>query len=90
MGMGTGSLLSTVGNDHPQVEVYDSVYFCCPTLRKAHIAVLLATKQPVIHLKHMEVQMQGREKDCGLSAIAFATATVFGKQPGLFCFDQPN
>ena len=89
-GHGHWLTISTVGNEHPQVEVYDSVYSCCPTLCKAQIAALLSTKQPAIHLKYMDVQMQAGGYDCGLFAIAFATAIVFGKQPGLFCFDQPK
>ena len=89
-GHGHWLTISTVGNDHPQVEVYDSVYSCCPTLCKAQIAALLSTKQPAVQLKYMDVQMQAGGYDCGLFAIAFATAIVFGKQPGLFCFDQPK
>ena len=89
-GHGQWLTISTLGNEHPQVEVYDSVYSCCPTLCKAQIAALLSTKQPAIHLKYMDVQMQAGGYDCGLFAIAFATAIVFGKQPGLFCFDQPK
>ena len=80
--------ISSVGNEHPQVEVYDSLYSCCPTICKAQIAALLATKQPTIELKYMDVQMQSGGYDCGLFAIAFATAIVFGKEPGLFSFDQ--
>ena len=57
-GHGHWLTISTVGNEHPQVEVYDSVYSCCPTLCKAQIAALLSTKQPAIHLKYMDVQMQ--------------------------------
>jgi len=32
--------------------------------------------------------MQPGSYDCGLFAIAFATAIVLGKQPGLFLFEQ--
>ena len=63
---------------------------CCSALCKAQIAALLATKQPAVELKFMDVQMQAGGYDCGLFTIAFATAIVFGKQPGLFCFDQPK
>ena len=89
-GHGHWLTISTVGNDHLQVEVYDSVYSCCSTLCKAQIATLLATKQPAVELKFMDVQMQAGGYDCGLFAIAFATAIMFRKQPGLFCFDQPK
>ena len=63
-------------------------YSCCPTICKAQIAALLATLQPSIELQYMDVQMQSGSYDCALFAIAFATAIVFGKQPGLFLFNQ--
>ena len=87
-GHGHWLTISTVGNMHPQVQVYDSAYSCCPTICKAQIAALLATVQPSIELQYMDVQMQSGSYDCALFAIAFATAIVFGKQPGFFLFDQ--
>ena len=57
-GHGHWLTVSAVGNDHPQVEVYDSVYSCCPMLCIAQIAGLLSTKQPAIQLKYMDVRMQ--------------------------------
>ncbi len=87
-GHGHWLTISTVGNEHPQVEVYDSAYSCCPTICKAQIAALLSTSQPAIELRFMDVQMQAGGYDCGLFAIAFATAVVLGQHPGLFCFDQ--
>ena len=87
-GHGYWLTISTVGNMHPQAQVYDSTYSCCPTICKAQIAALLATVQPSIELQYMNMQMQSGSYDCALFAIAFATAIVFGKQPGLFLFDQ--
>ena len=46
---------------------------------KRQIAALLETKHNVITLKHMDVQMQSGTYDCGLFAIAFATARVHGE-----------
>ncbi len=59
-----------------------------PTSEKAQIASILATSEPVISLDFMDVQMQSGSYDCGLFAIAFATALVFNEQPGRFLFDQ--
>ena len=87
-GHGHWLTISTVGNNHPQVQVYDSAYSCCPTICRAQIAALLATMQPAIELQYMDVQMQSGSYDCGLFAIAFATAIVLGKQPGLLLFEQ--
>ena len=98
-GHGHWLTVSTVDNDHPQVEVYGLIHSCCLTLCKAQIAALLATKQPAIQLKYMDVQMQvggvcvcggGGGYACRLFAIAFVVAIVFGKQPELFHFDQPK
>ncbi len=87
-GHGHWHTISTVGTEHPEVQMYDSVYSCCPTSCKAQIASLLATQHTAIKLKYMDVQMQSGGYDCGLFAIAYATALVLGKQPGNFLFDQ--
>ena len=47
-------------------------------LAKAQIASLLATKQPTIRVKFMDVQIQSGMSDCGLFAIAYATALSLG------------
>ncbi len=87
-GLGNSHAISTVGTQNPEVQMYDSVYSCCPTSCKAQFASLLATQHTAIEIKHMDVQMQSGGYDCGLFAIAYATALVLGKQPGNFLFDQ--
>ena len=87
-GQGHWLTVSSVGRSHGQIEVYDSAYSSCSSSSKAQIAALLATQLPSIELKYMDTQMQSGSSDCGLFAVAFATAIVFGKQPGLFSFDQ--
>ncbi len=87
-GCGHWHTISTVGTQHPEVQVYDSMYTCCPTACKALIASLLATNRSAIELKYMDVQMQLGSYDCSLFAIAFAAALAYGNQPGLFLFDQ--
>ena len=57
---------------------------------KRQIAALLATKHKIITLKHMDVQMQSGTYDCGLFAIAFATALVHNEHPGKFLFNQDS
>ena len=81
--------VSTIGAQHPaEVLVYDSLYPCASSDIKRQIAALLATSASTITLKYIDVQMQSGTYDCGLFAIAFATALVLGQNPGQFLFDQ--
>ena len=80
--------ISTFGADEGEVFVYDSLYCSVSSSVKAQIACLLATKKEKIELKFIDVQMQSGKYDCGLFAVAFATALVHGQQPGKFMFDQ--
>ena len=80
--------ISTTGTVHPEVIVYDSLYSTLPTLANAQIASLLATQQPNIKVKFMDVQMQSGSSNCGLFTIAYATALRFGLPRGNFFFEQ--
>ena len=70
--------------------VYDSLYSCAGTHLKAHIAAVMATWKPELVLEFMNVPIQSGSYDCGLFAIAFATALALGEKPELFFFDQWN
>ena len=70
------------------VQVFDSLYTTASTTLKKQIATFLTTMKPSITLHFMDVQMQSGGSDCGLFAIAFATALVDGKKPGKFLFQQ--
>ena len=74
--------ISTVGVKHPSVEFFDSLPSTCPTESKAQVAALLATQHSYFQLTYMDVHMQAGANDCGLFAIAFATAVVFAEKPG--------
>lgn len=87
-GHGHWLTIATIGTSHPDVRVYDSMYPSAGTHVKAQIAALLHTTSPEIRLHFMDVQMQAGGSDCGLFAIAFATALALGKQPGQYRFDQ--
>ena len=80
--------VSTVGTSHPVIHVYDSMYSTTGTHSRAQIAALLHTESPVIPIQFMSVHMQAGGCDCGLFAIAFATALALGKHPGQYLFDQ--
>ena len=80
--------VSTIGLKHAQVQAFDSLYMRVPTLAEAQIAALLNTEEPTITVSFINVQMQSGGYDCGLFSISFATALVFGEQPGYFLFEQ--
>ena len=83
-GRGHWLVVSTVGVEHPEVQVFDSLYSSSSTSVKTQVAALLATDRPSISMSFMDVQMQSGSSDCGIFAIAFATALVFGRRPGEF------
>lgn len=80
--------ISTIGSSGTEVHVFDSLYPSTGSSVKMQISCLLHTEQPHIKLLIKDVQMQSGTADCGMFAIAFATALIYGKQPGEFCFDQ--
>ena len=82
-------MVSTVGaKNDGEVYVYDSMYPSVGTYTKKQIASILCTEQSEIELHIMDVQMQAGGSDCGIFALAFATAIVNGIPPGKFVFDQ--
>ena len=87
-GLGHWVTISTIGTSHPTVHVYDSLYSCAGTRLKAQIAAVMATEKPELILEFMDVPIQSGTYDCGLFAIAFATALALGEKPELFFFDQ--
>ncbi len=77
--------VSTIGTLHPVVNVYDSMYRSVSTGVKA---TLLHTEAKEITLNFMNVHIQAGGCDCGLFAVANATALAFGHSPGLFQYNQ--
>ena len=75
-GAGHWVTISTIGTDHPVVNIYDSA--ACDELQQ-QIASILITPHSSIILHFIDVQLQSRSSDCGLFAIAYATALVFGE-----------
>ena len=81
-------LISTVGTVHLTVMVYDSLYCTVNSSVERQIATLLNTNCKEIDLRFVNVQMQYGGADCGLFAIAFATALALGHAPEAFHFQQ--
>ena len=73
--------ISTIACPPSTVTVYDSLYSALPTQAKEQICSLLCTQDPVIKLNFANIQLQANSSDCGLFALAFATALCEGKRP---------
>ena len=71
-----------------EIHVYDSMYATVGTYTKKQIASIVSSSEKEIKLKMMNVQKQNGGCDCGLFAIAFATALANGIQPGHCFFNQ--
>ena len=82
--------ISTIGAEKDEVFVFDSMYASVSTKVKHQIAALLATQSKTIKLSFVDVQKQSGRYDCGLFALAFATALVNGTNPGRYLYNQRN
>ena len=88
-GHGHWLTISNIGCKSPaEILVYDSMYPSVGSHSKKQIAALLCSKEKELRLLMMDVQMQSGGYDCGLFAIAFATALANGIPPGRCTFKQ--
>ena len=71
-----------------EVLIYDSMLHSLGGHGRKQVAALLACPEKEISIKMMKVQQQEGKNDCGLFAIAFATALDNGVQPGHCVFEQ--
>ena len=76
--------ISTIGTATDEVFV---LYASVSTKVKHQIVALLATQSKTIKLSFVDVQKQSGGYDCGLFALAFATALVNGINPGRYLYD---
>ena len=72
------------------VEVYDSMpsYSAHSSALTRQVATVLQTPQAEFELRHVDVQRQVGGSDCGLFAVAFATALCSGIDPFTCSFKQ--
>ena len=82
------NVVSTIDRKHPEVDIFDSLYSSCSNHSKVQIANIISTKHPTIKLRYVDVKKQSGHCDCGIFAIAFATAIVYGRNPGQYIFKQ--
>lgn len=80
-------LVSTVGTTLSSVMVYDSLYASAGQTTKRQVACIMGA-EPTLTLNFADVQMQAGGSDCGIFALAFATAICYGHSPGKFQFDR--
>ena len=82
-------MISNVGGSCvQQVMVYDSMHRSVGSCTKRQVAVLLHTNQSHIKIQMMDIHLQSGGSDCGLFAIANATALVYGLAPGSQLYNQ--
>ena len=80
--------ITTIGTSHPEVLVYDSLCSTVPEKVKSQISSLLCTRERSVRLQFVDVVKQAGVNDCGVFAVAYATALCLGKSPGKYSFDQ--
>jgi hypothetical protein len=80
--------ISTVGCAPGIVKVYDSMHQKLSPEVKRTIADLMQAKQKFLVIDYANVQIQNGVNDCGLLAIAFATAICEEQNPESRNFDQ--
>ena len=80
--------LSTVGCQPGHINIYDSLHMSIPKAVKELIADLMQWKGKEITINYCDVQWQIGADDCGIFAIAFATAICNGLDPASIVFDQ--
>ena len=80
--------IRTVGTPRSTILVYDSLYTSAGEQTKLLIASMLIVEEDSFTLQFADVQKQNGGNDCGIFAIAFATAICLGELPGKFLFDR--
>ena len=71
-----------------EVFAYDSMFCHAPDQLQQQIAALLKTDEKAIDVKFCKVAMQTNGCDCGVYAIAYATALCLRTSPSKLIFDE--
>ena len=69
------------------VKVYDSMNTAIPLSTKQQICSILVSTERVISVEFVAVDRQNNSDDCGLFALAFATALCAGEDPQYLHFN---
>ena len=81
-------LLSTIGCPPATINVYDSLHGNLPPPAQRVVADLLQCKEANITIRYMDVQWRSNGYDCGLFALANATALCAGTDPTSVTLEQ--
>ncbi len=81
---------SPLNHSETIINVYNSLHMTLPGAAKKIIASLCQHRSSTIKVLYHDVQWQSGSNDCGVFAIAFATAVCEGKNPAAVVFDQSN
>ena len=81
-------LISTIGCPPSTVNVYDSLHGRLSSQAQRVVADLIQSQAADVTLRYMDVQWQSNGYDCGLFALANATALCDGTDPSTISFDQ--
>ena len=81
-------LLSTIGCPPATINVFDSLHGTLSPTAQRVVADLLQCKEAQIIIRYMDVQWQCNGCDCGLFALANATALCAGIEPTSVTFEQ--
>ena len=87
-GSGHWVVITTIGAPSSTVYIYDSLYSYAGPILQKQIASILAIPQSQFQIKFIDVPIQSGSSDCGIFAVAYATALVLGKKPEQFHFNQ--
>ena len=74
--------ISSVGTTPSHILVYDSMYLSAGQATKQQIACPMRVSELNLTLTFVDVQTQVGGSDCGVFALAFATAICYGHSPG--------
>ena len=80
--------ISTIGCPPATVNVYDSLHGSLSSQTRRLIADVLQCKASSFELRYQDVQWQSNGSDCGLFALANASALCNGVEPTTVSFDQ--
>ena len=80
--------VSNIGKKKANVNLYDSLYHTVKIDVKKQIASLLLSPERKIAIEVKDVQQQTNNTDCGVFAIAYATALCFGHDPCYLHFNR--
>ena len=81
-------VVSTVNCTPETVNIYDSAYTLVRCNTKLQISTFHRPSTPNLYFQSLDIQRQTNSKDCGVYAIANATALVLGKDPVLYNWDR--